>query len=69
MASIVQSSQRHPTLSSINEKKKLMLNTLEERWIGHGREEMEVAHSMEGLIHLKGQVVTLHPTKKKKMWD
>ena len=27
---------------------------------------MEAAYQMEGSLHLKGQVVTLHPTKEKK---
>ena len=47
-----------------------MLNTLEERGIGHGRKEMDAAHQMEGSLHLKGQVVKLHPTKKEEgVWD
>ena len=28
---------------------------------------MEASHPMEGSLHLKGQVVTLHPIKKKKV--
>ena len=41
-----------------------MLNTLEERWTRHGRREIEATHQMEGSLHLKGQVVTPHKTKK-----
>ena len=44
-----------------------MLKTSKERWVGHGKEDMEATHPMERSLHLKGQVVTLHPTKKKKV--
>ena len=43
-----------------------MLSTSEKRRIEQGREEMEATHPMEGSLHPKGQVVTLHPTKKQK---
>ena len=36
------------------------------RWTRHGREEMEVAHQIEGSLHLVGKVVTPHQTKKKR---
>ena len=45
-----------------------MLNTLEERWTEHGKEEIEETISMEGSLHPRGQVVTLHPTKQEKVY-
>ena len=51
-------------------KEKVDVSTSKERWIEHGREDMEVAHLMEGSLHPKGQLVTLHPTKQKEdVWD
>ena len=67
LASISQKGQRNLILSSTKEKTRLILNTLEERWTKHWRKEMEVAHQMEKSIHLIGQVVTPHQTKKKEV--
>ena len=46
-----------------------MLKTSKERRIVHGREEMEAKNSMEGSLHPKGQLVTLHPTKQEKVYE
>ena len=52
-------------MSSTKEKAKQMLKKLEEKWTRHGKREMDATHQMEqGSLHLIGQVVTPHQTKK-----
>ena len=47
-----------------------MWNTSGQKWIGHGEEGMDRAHPIEGSLHLRGQVITPHPTKENiGVWD